>query len=165
MTKPELEQDAVDQPRVPLHAPRVGAVVTVLVLAGFLAGMPAWVLLSLAPDFLLRALDRPDLAPSAWLYRWWVAPLLSPRARASTTAWPPKRFAARVGLGCLVAILGTAAVWSTAPVAVVLALIMAALATLEAALGFCVACRFYTLLGWFGLVEPCAGGRCDHPAR
>lgn len=146
---------------VPEHAARFGAGLTAVTLLAALLGAPPWILLWLVPDFLARAADRRQWSVSGWLARALLAPRLPPAWRGRHTAWPPKRFAARVGL---LALTATLAAWLLAPGSVagpVLAAAMLLLCALEAAAGFCVACRLYGTLGRLGWVSGCANGRCE----
>lgn len=109
-----------------------------------LAGWKGWGLLALAlaGDFALRAAGRPDLSPVARVAE--LARRLTGLAPRPVNAGP-KRFAAAVG--CLFS-LGTAlaAYAGSWAVGLGLAAILAACAGLEAAFGFCLACRLHPWL-------------------
>lgn len=144
---------------VPAWQPRATAGVTALLLLAFLAGAPVALLALLLPDFLARALDRREWSWVARLSRHVVPHLLPAYALAERSYWPPKRFASRLGLGMLGAIVGLSL--AGVPVlALPLAVAMAGLCVLEAAFGFCVACKLYTLLGRLGWVTACPDGEC-----
>ena len=147
---------------VPAWQPRVAAGVTALALVAVALGAPAWVLAPLALDMAARALDRREWS---WLGRLAgrVAPRVLPAAaRTARSYWPPKRFASRLGLAMLVAILLADAAGLPALVGA-LSLAMATLCGLEAAFGLCVACRLYTAFGRLGWVSACPDGRCTLP--
>jgi|GEM_PF-3748748 len=139
--------------------PRVTAGVTAALLLAFLAGAPAALLVLLLPDFLARAIDRREWAWIARLARHVVPSLLPAYALTERSYWPPKRFASRLGLGLLTAIVGTSLAGVPA-LAIPLAGAMAGLCVLESAFGVCVACTMYTLLGRLGWVTACPNGQC-----
>ena len=149
---------------VPAWQPRLAAGVTAAFLVAFVRGAPWWTLLPLGLDLAARALDRRDWSWLGALARAVVPRVLPPSALGARSYWPPKRFAARLGLVMLVGVVVTRAL-GAATAAVPLALLMATLCALEAAFGLCVACRLYTALGRLGLVVACPGGRCDLPAH
>ncbi|HQF56458.1 MAG TPA: DUF4395 domain-containing protein [Fibrobacteria bacterium] len=128
------------------------------VVAGFvvLATVSAWIasqpvagliLLFLATDFGVRAFSRPRWSPLGRLASWFLRRVgVAPR-------WVdagPKRFAARIGLGFAVALLGLS-VFGAQGVYVAVSVVLGFCALLESALGFCVGCWFYT--GWYTLVR------------
>jgi hypothetical protein len=148
---------------VPAWLPRVTGGVTAVFLAAYLLGAPAWILLALVPDVAARALDRREWS---WLGRVaarLVPPLLPASARAARTYWLPKRFASQMALAMLVAILGAEAVGVPA-LAWSLAAAMTALCMLEAAFGYCVACKIHARLGRAGWVSACPDGQCTLPS-
>lgn len=99
----------------------------------------AVLLAAVLADFAIRGFFEPRLSPLAGVAR---LVLRAVGARPAPTNAGPKRFAARLGTAATAAILGT--VVSGAPVvAYVLGGVLGALAGLEAAFGFCVACRIY----------------------
>ena len=125
-------------------ASRIGALLSLLVLAVSMS--QGWVLgvLALALDFALRATGLPAFSPVAR-----VAAGL--RALAG---WPahsmnagPKRFAASVGCLFSVAVgLALLAGWHTT--ALVLGFMLGTCAGLEAFAGFCLACQVHPWLTW-----------------
>jgi hypothetical protein len=147
---------------VPSWQPRFVAGVTAALLVTFVLGGPAWLLVPLLPDFAARALDRRSWSGLGRAGTLLVPRLLPARAARSRSYWPPKRFAARLGLGLLSAILGANAA-SAHDLALGLAGAMAALSALEAAFGFCVACKLYSAFGRRGWVDACPDGQCTVP--
>jgi hypothetical protein len=141
--------------------PRFSAGVTATFMLGVLAGLPAWILLLLLPDFVARAADRRALAPTTWVAIRLIAPRLGPAALRRHTEWAPKRFAARVGLAAVVAVLAGYVAAPATAAGPALAAVMLTLCGLEALAGVCVACRTYTGLSRLHLVRGCPGGVCD----
>lgn len=140
----------------------VAAATLVTGVAAWLLAMP-WLLLAILPDFLLRACDRRQWSYVAWLLRPVLA-RLPPAAQARRAYWAPKRFAAMLGTGFLVAILAAhlagLPAWSRA-----LLLMLTACAGLEAVLGVCVGCLMHAQLCRLGLAsDPCPDGGCVAPA-
>ena len=138
------------------HAARLNGFFTVgLLVVFFLTGSLVPVIFLVA-DFLARGFEQP---------KWSLLARLSKQILAFTKVKPkpvnagPKLFAARVGLLFSVMVLGTAlAGWSTA--ATVIALVFGICAFLEAAVGFCVACKLYPLLYKFIYQRPV--GKIDY---
>lgn len=150
---------------VPEWVPRFSAAVTSgLLLATLLGASPA-ILAVLLPDFLVRAMDRRERSYVAALGRLTVGRWLPGAVRRRRTMWAPKRFASRLGAVMIAVAIAAwvAGVW--APVGIVVASVMALFCGLEAALGFCVACRAYSLMGRLGWVRSCPDGRCDLPGE
>jgi len=91
-------------------------------------------------DFAPRAFSRPSLSLFSNLARR-ILVLVS--AKPHKVDAGPKRFAARIGLGMLLAMLGCALMgWQTGLVA--LAAMLALCATLESTAGFCVGCWIWS---------------------
>lgn len=87
-------------------------------------------------DFTPRAVSRPRLSP---LSRLALAVLKRLAIKPHKVDAGPKRFAARIGLAMLLAMLGCLAIGSDAGLLALLAM-LAVCAALESALGFCVGC-------------------------
>lgn len=126
--------------------------------AGFvvLATVSAWIasqpvagliLLFLATDFGVRAFSRPRWSPLGRLSSWFLRRIgVAPR-------WVdagPKRFAARIGLGFAVALLGLS-IFGAQGAYVAVSVVLGICALLESAVGFCLGCWVYT--GWYTLVR------------
>lgn len=114
-----------------------------------------WITAVLALGFIARALTGPRLSPLGQLATRVVAPRLGePRL----VPGPPKRFAQSIGavVTTVAAVAALAFGWTT--FATVLIALLVVLATLEAALGFCVGCQIFALLMKAGLIpeETCA---------
>jgi Domain of unknown function (DUF4395) len=98
-----------------------------------------WLLAAVAGDFGLRMLGGPKFSPVARLA---LLLAIALRLPMTTVAGPPKQIAAMVGLTMLGTASGllfggmTLAGW-------IIAGMVALFATLEATIGFCVACRIY----------------------
>jgi len=142
----------------------VAAGVVLLAAAAIAFGQP-WLLVPLAYGFWARVLTGPSLSPLGQLATRVVAPTIGIEPRP--TPGPPKRFAQGIGT-----FLSTAAiiVWATAGwgVAVWLVALLAAAATLEAALGLCLGCKIFALLMRVGVIpasvcEECADVTRRHP--
>ena len=121
---------------------RVNGALTVLTLALTVFGGLPWLLLPLGADFFIRAFLEPKYSPFAAAGRKLVKALgLAPKM----TNAGPKIFAAR--LGFLFCALAYALYWSGFALAgnTVAGLFMF-FAFLEAAFGFCVACKVYPLI-------------------
>ncbi|MEN9354058.1 MAG: hypothetical protein RL318_1383 [Fibrobacterota bacterium] len=98
-------------------------------------------LLLLILDFTPRAFSRPSLSLFSNLARRVLAMV---SAKPHRTDAGPKRFAARIGLGMLVAMLACSlAGYHTGLLTLIAALVLCAF--LESALGFCVGCWMWTL--------------------
>lgn len=126
--------------------------------AGFvvLATVSAWIapwpvagviLFFLVADFGVRAFSRPRWSPLGRLSSWLL------RRAGVAPRWVdagPKRFAARIGLGFAVALLGLS-VFGAQGGYVAVSVVLGFCALLESALGFCVGCWVYT--GWYALAR------------
>lgn len=132
------------------HVARLNGFFTVGLLVVFLITGSVLPVVFLVVDFLARGLEYP---------KWSLLAQLSKRILSVLQVKPklvnagPKLFAARVGLlfSVLVAISSIAG-WDVA--ALVIALIFGICAFLEAAIGFCVACRIYPFLYKFIYQRP-----------
>lgn len=101
-----------------------------------------WLTLPLAYGFLARVVSGPTLSPLGQLAVRVVAPRLGPPRQV---AGAPKRFAQ--GIGAAVT-LGAAVAWAVGATttATALLVLLAVVATLEAAFGFCVGCALFRAL-------------------
>ena len=132
------------------HVARLNGFFTVGLLVVFLITGSVLPVVFLVVDFLARGLEYP---------KWSLLAQLSKRILSVLQVKPklvnagPKLFAARVGLlfSVLVAISSIAG-WDVA--ALVIALIFGICAFLEAAIGFCVACKIYPFLYKFIYQRP-----------
>jgi hypothetical protein len=124
------------------HVVRLVAGFVVAIAAVALAAGGQWLFALLALDFAARATGRATLSPLAQIAR----ALLQSRKVAPKPAYaPPKRFAARVGLGFAVVAFALWGVGQPLAASVVGALLIGA-ASLEAFAGFCIACWLYAYL-------------------
>ena len=146
---------------IPAWIPRFSAAVTVGFMAAALTVAPAWILFFLLPDFLARAGNLRTLAPSTWVASTLIAPRLKSSGRRCYSEWAPKLFAARLGLGMVVASLAGFILAPDSLVGTAFAAVMLALCALEAFGGFCVGGRGYTWLSRFDLVRGCPNGVCE----
>lgn len=125
----------------------VAGVVAVLATAAIALGLE-WMIPVLAYGFVARVLTGPRLSPLGRLASRVVAPRLGAER---PVPGPPKRFAQGIGAVLTLAATGlwlagaTTAAW-------LLVGAVAVAAMLEAALGFCLGCRIFTLLMRAGLV-------------
>ena len=118
---------------------RVNATFTVLIIALFLLTSHIFLMGLLAVDFLLRGIDRPQFSPLAITAKGLVK---SFDLRPQMINAGPKLFAARIGL-----VFSAAAIILFLSgfdlVAMITASVLGLFSFLEAAFGFCVACRIY----------------------
>lgn len=132
----------INHTTVDANAARVAALLVAAVAVLFLMTGSPWVILALAPDFLIRAAGRPRLSPLARLATVLVRVLgLTPRPTDSA----PKRFAAGVGVA-FTTTAGVLALSGLATPAATVAAILLGCAALEGLGGLCVGCRVYALL-------------------
>jgi hypothetical protein len=130
------------------RGPRIGAVITTVVLAVALATSNGWVVAAQGVVFAVGAIGGLKRAPYGVLYRH----LIRPRLAAPTELEPegPPRFAQAVGFGF--AVLGAVGyLTGTTPLGVVATAAALLAAFLNAAFGFCLGCevqlRIAKLLG------------------
>jgi hypothetical protein len=147
--------------RFPEHVPErtvrvVAAEVFVLTLLALVLRSP-WPALALAVDFALRVFVGPRLSFLAALSRSVFAPLFGGPGRL--IPYPPKRFAASVGLvlstaGFLFGLLGV-------PAAFFAALgVLALFSALESFVGFCAGCAVYGVMMRWGVVPEHSCPQC-----
>lgn len=120
----------------------VGAVIAVVALPGVWA---QWVLFALTCDFASRGFYRGRGSLLALAAR---AIQNRARIRPSKVDAGPKRFAARIGFGFSLALLGLGA-WGGADAFRVVAVALGACAALEGLLGWCAGCRIWS--AWWSL--------------
>jgi hypothetical protein len=135
----------------------------VVVMAALAIGLDLpWLLVPLAYGFWARVLTGPSLSPLGQVATRVVAPALPVDPRP--TPGPPKRFAQGIGTA-----LSTAAVvvWATAGWGVAEWLVgaLALAALLEAALGFCLGCRIFSLLMRAGVIPTSVCEECADVSR
>lgn len=136
----------------------VAAGVVVLCATTILTGW-TWMSLPIALGFIARVASGPRFSPLGLLATRVITPALPTEGRL--TPGPPKRFAQGIG-----ATLSTAAVvahfaFGATTLAIVLIGAILVAASLEAALGFCLGCRIFSLLIKTGVIpesvcESCA---------
>lgn len=131
-----------------------GATTMALLVAVFGWG---WVLIPLTYGFIARVLTGPTLSPLGRFAVEVAAPRLGP---ARNTAGPPKRFAQGIGVAFTVtaSLLWLAGAPGAARVVVGM---LAGAAFLEAAFGFCLGCRIFSLLMRVGIIPESVCEECN----
>jgi hypothetical protein len=125
------------------RGPRVGAVITTVILAIVLVTGSGWLLLAQTVVFAIGALAGLRYAPYGILYRALVRPRLGPPAELEAEA--PPRFAQ--GVGMAFAAIGTIGYLSVSPVVgTVFTAFALAAAFLNAAFDLCLGCHMYLLI-------------------
>jgi uncharacterized protein DUF4395 len=125
------------------RGPRVGALITTVVLAIVLITGSGWLLAAQALVFACGAVLGLRYAPYGLLYRYLIRPRLGPPGELEAEA--PPRFAQAVGLIFAVAgVAGYAAGLTWLGVAATAAALAAAF--LNGAFGFCLGCEMYLLI-------------------
>jgi hypothetical protein len=118
---------------------RLNAALGLTLIVLFLFTFNLYVSVFLVYDFLVRAIDKPEYSPVALISKGLVK---SFALKGEMINAGPKLFAVRVGLLFSVAILGLVVTgWQLAPL--IVAGILGFFSFLEAALGYCVACKIY----------------------
>lgn len=129
----------ISNKRINENIARINAVLTVALLAVYVATLNVFVIAFLLFDFLLRALELSKYSPLALISRK-INELF--KIPSKTINAGPKLFAARVGLLFSFLIFFSAIIgWSSG--ALVLAVVFGICAFFEAAFAFCVACEIY----------------------
>ena len=124
------------------HVARLNGFFTVVLLVVFLLTSNIFPVLFLIADFFVRSIEKPQYSPLAIVSKFLLKQL---KVNPLLINAGPKIFAARIGL--LFAVLVTlSSVLGFTTTAVVFTLIFGICALLEAAVGFCVACRIYPLV-------------------
>jgi len=125
------------------RGPRLGAVITTIVLAIVLITGSVWLLAAQALVFAIGAVFGLRYAPYGLLYRKLIRPRLGPPAELEAEA--PPRFAQAVGLVfALAGVAGYAAGLTWLGIAATAAALIAAF--LNAAFAYCLGCEMYLLL-------------------
>lgn len=120
----------------------VGAVVAVVALPGAWA---QWGLLALAWDFASRGFFRGWHSPLSQVARAVLGRFRTPPSKVDAG---PKRFAARIGFGFSLALLGLG-IWGGVDAFRVVAAALGLCAALEGLLGWCVGCQIWSV--WWSL--------------
>lgn len=121
------------------HVARLNGFFTVILLVVFLLTTNIIPVLFLVADFFVRSIEKPQYSPLAIISKF-ILKLLKVNPQLINAG--PKIFAARIGLLFSV-LVGLSVVFGLGTTAVVFTVIFGVCALLEAAIGFCVACRIY----------------------
>jgi Domain of unknown function (DUF4395) len=125
------------------RGPRIGAFITVAVLALVLVTQSAWLLALQTVVFAIGAVAGLRYAPYGMLYRWLIRPRLDPPAH--TEAEAPPRFAQ--GMGAVIAAVAVIAfVAGSAVIGTVFTALALAAAFLNAVFDFCLGCQVYLFI-------------------
>lgn len=124
---------------------RLNATFTVLIIVLFIFTSNIYLIWVLAADFLIRGIDFPQYSPLAIISKGVVRTL---SIRPQNINAGPKLFAARIGLLLSVMILILSIAGINAP-AILIATVLGLFSFLEAAFGFCVACKIYPFVYQF----------------
>jgi hypothetical protein len=140
-------------------AARLLAAGVALVAIGAVATGQLWLTVPLAYGFVARVLSGPRFSPWALVVTRLLVPRLGLPERL--VPGPPKRFAQGIGAVLTVSAAVAAVAFGATSVPVVLLLIVAFAASLEASFAYCIGCRLFALLMRVGLVpqdvcEACA---------
>jgi len=137
-----VEVCPVNERQINENVTRLNALVTFLVVSVFLFTPFRWIILILPVDFLLRSLWRGRFSPVATLNKWIVQVF---HLGESLINEGPKRFAAQIGL-----VLSASTVLFYLSELHLMAFIIAGILVfftfLEAAFGYCVACKIYPII-------------------
>ena len=137
-----VEVCPVNERQINENVTRLNALVTFLVVSIFLFTPYRWIILILPVDYLLRSVWSGRFSPFATFNRWLVQVF---HIGESLINEGPKRFAAQIGL----ALSGLTVIFyllNVSLVAFILAGILVFFTFLEAAFGYCVACKIYPIL-------------------
>ncbi|MDD2284874.1 MAG: DUF4395 domain-containing protein [Paludibacter sp.] len=121
------------------HVARLNGFFTVILLMIFLLTSSIIPVLFLVTDFFVRSIEKPQYSPLAIISKLILTKL---KVNPQLINAGPKIFAARIGL-LFSALISLAVLFGLNTTAVVLTLIFGICALLEAAVGFCVACKIY----------------------
>jgi hypothetical protein len=121
-----------------------------------------WLLVPIVYGFWARVLTGPKLSPLGWVAAVLIAPHLGP---SRPVPGPPKRFAQGMGAAFSTAALLLWFVFSLHAVAWVALGLLAAAASLEAFLGYCLGCRVFALLMKLGVLPESACPECADLSR
>jgi len=137
-----VEVCPVNERQINENVTRLNALVTFLVVSVFLFTPFRWIILILPVDFLLRSLWHGRFSPVATLNKWIVQVF---HLGESLINEGPKRFAAQIGL-----VLSASTVLFYLSELHLMAFIIAGILVfftfLEAAFGYCVACKIYPII-------------------
>ena len=136
----------------------VASGVALIGLACLVFGQP-WLMVVLAGGFLLRVAFGPRVDPLALVVTRVLTPMLPIPERL--TAGPPKRFAQ--GIGAFVTVTASLLAFPADMVgwAYGLIAVLVVLASLEAAIGFCMGCRMFSLLMRLGVIPASVCEECN----
>ncbi|MGB3411588.1 MAG: DUF4395 domain-containing protein [Microthrixaceae bacterium] len=140
---------------VAARAVATGVVLMAILVAGLGWG---WVLIPLTFGFVARVASGPRFSPLGLIATKVVAPRLPQHTKM--VPGPPKRFAQAIGVTFT---LSASILWlAGAPGAARIVIAMLAVAaTLEAALGFCLGCRMFSLLMALGVIPESVCEECN----
>jgi len=127
-------------------AARINGALTVILLVTFIFSQSIWIAAFLSIDFLTRGFLKPKFSLLAKISKGILKIL---RSKPQMTNAGPKLFAAKLGFAFSVMVSALFLADLILP-SLVIAGIFAFFAFLEAAFGFCVACKVYPLLLKFG---------------
>lgn len=144
----EIPVCPVDKVSVNENKTRVVAFFVLLIVIAYLLTGYLYLIIFLAPDFLLRATSLGKISPLGLLADFVVSVF---NINDKPTDRAPKRFAAATGLVFSVLIIA-AALLHLNLLAMVLTVILAFFALLESAAGFCAGCYVYAILINVGLI-------------
>ena len=127
---------------------RIQATLVALTAITFIAA--GWIALAflLAYDFAVRLFVSPKISPFAQIA---ILILKTFNISQKPVDSAPKLFASQIGLGFSVAIAATA-LFGFTETAIIITIILAACAGLEALFNYCVGCKFYAILHHFNLI-------------
>lgn len=124
------------------HVARLNGFFTVILLVVFLLTFSIIPVLFLVADFFVRSIEKPQYSPLAIVSKFILTKL---KVNPQLINAGPKIFAARIGLLFSV-IISLAVLFGLNTAAVVFTIVFGICALLEAAFGFCVACKIYPLV-------------------
>jgi hypothetical protein len=132
----------INERQINENVTRLNALVTFIVLSIFIFTPAKWILFILPVDFALRAWFHGRFSPVGRMNKFLVSSL---KLGESLINEGPKVFAARIGLMLSALALGTFIAGFNV-LAYILGGILVFFSFLEAAFGFCVACKIYPLI-------------------
>ena len=132
----------INERQINENVTRLNALVTFIVMSIFIFTPAKWILIILPVDFALRAWFHGRFSPVGRMNKYLVNSL---KLGESLINEGPKLFAARIGL--IISALALISFFAGFnPVAYILGGILVFFSYLEAAFGFCVACKIYPLV-------------------
>jgi len=132
----------VNERQINENVTRLNALVTFIVVSIFIFTPAKWILIILPLDFALRAWFHGRFSPVGRMNKYLVSSL---KLGESLINEGPKLFAARIGL-VISALALTSFIAGFNPAAYILGSILVFFSFLEAAFGFCVACKVFPLI-------------------